>query len=414
MGDTFWAVQEEHVPWKVTDPMSERMKFALRIAAGERMSDVCREFGISRKTGYKLWQRYQADGAQGLFDRSRAPQRVPHRLGADMEELLVATRKDHPTWGPRKLRAWLEGKHPGVTLPAASTIGALLVRKGLVARRRRRPTTMPYPLPLTSADAANDVWCADFKGQFRLRSGAYCYPLTISDRYSRFLVACEGLESTHSESAMLVFEAAFRRYGLPCVIRTDNGTPFASRGVFGLSRLAVRWLRLGIRPERIERAHPEQNGQHERMHRVLKAETTRPAAVGLLQQQERFDRFVDEYNHERPHEALGQVPPASLYQPSTRAWAAPADPDYPLHDDRRRVSRCGHFCLAGRGRNIFVCQALAGELVGLRQLDDHLWLVSFVDLDLGIVDVAARRFSPMEPSPLAAKTEPSDADEDAA
>jgi transposase InsO family protein len=389
------------VPWKVTDPMSERMKFALRIEAGERMTDVCRDFGISRKTGYKLWERYQAEGAKGLFDRPRAPLRVANRTSVEIRGLLVEARRAHPTWGPRKLRAWIEGHHPGVKLPAASTIGDLLMREGLIVRRRRRSLTPRHPLPLTVPEAPNDVWCADFKGQFRLGDGTYCYPLTISDRYSRFLLSCEGLESVGGESPELVFDAAFRRYGLPSVIRTDNGVPFASTGLMGLSRLSVRWLRLGIRPERIKPAHPQQNGQHERMHRVLKAETTRPSAMTLLQQQERFDHFVEEYNHERPHEALGQVPPGSLYGASERAMPDPvSDPEYPLHDERRRVNSSGHVSLGRRNQSYFLGIALAGEMVGLREVGANEWLVSFMAIDLGTIDQRLHRFTPAEHSPI--------------
>jgi putative transposase len=358
------------------------------------MVDLCRECGISRKTGYKLWRRFQKEGPRGLFDRSRAPERVPNRTSDEVRALLLEVRKDHPTWGPRKILGWLEGKHAGVVLPAPSTVGDLLRQHGLVQPRRRRRSTSPYAPGLTQPNGANDVWCADFKGQFRLGSGAYCYPLTITDRHSRFLLACEGLEGTRGDSTAAVFDSVFQQFGLPTVIRTDNGTPFASNALLGLSRLSVRWLRLGIRPERIEPAHPEQNGQHERMHRVLKAETTRPAAKNMLQQQERFDRFVEEYNHDRPHEALGQRPPGMLYQPSPRRFVAePAEPQYPLHDERRRVGATGHLPLGRRNRRCFLTEALAGEYVGLREFDDRLWLVSFMELDLGVIDVKNCRFT---------------------
>jgi len=388
------------VPWKVTDPMSERMKFVCRIEAGERMTDVCKDLGISRKTGYKLLERYRAEGTAGLFDRSRAPREIRHRTSEEIITLVETTRRAHPTWGPRKLRAWLEAQHPGLKLPAASTIGDFLARRGLVDMRRRRRVVTPHPAPLTSPQAANDVWCADFKGQFRLRNGAYCYPLTISDRHSRFLLCCEGLESVRGDSAGLVFDAVFRSHGLPKVIRTDNGAPFASKGLLGLSQLSVHWLRLGIRPERIKPAHPEQNGQHERMHRVLKAETTRPAAATLLQQQERFDRFVEEYNHQRPHEALGQVPPAIVYAPSQRIFVEPREPEYPLHDDERRVASSGHVSLGGRNNSYFVSTALAGETVGIRELGGNQWLVSFMTIDLGVIDTAQRRFIAVTQSPF--------------
>ena len=256
---------------------------------------------------------------------------------------------------------------------------------------------MPYEAPLTKARAPHDVWCADFKGQFRLRNGRYCYPLTITDRFTRMLLCCEALESTKVESALLVFEKVFREHGLPKVIRTDNGVPFASKGLLGLSRLSVRWLRLGVWPERIELAHPEQNGQHERMHRVLKQETTRPAASNLLAQQERFDRFVDEYNHERPHEALDQQTPGSLYRVSTRKLGDDARPEYPLDDLVLKVEDGGNVRFPKSGRvPTFISSALKGQYVGLRELDDGSWRVSFAGLALGTLDAKTKRFEPAD------------------
>jgi transposase InsO family protein len=371
------------------------MRFVVRLEEGERMTDLCREFGISRKTGYKLLQRYKQWGAVGLFDLSRRAEHLRHRLAPEIAAVLVATRKEHPTWGPRKLRAWLAAKHPELKQPAASTIGGLLQRRGLVQPHRRRRVTPPHGSPLQVAGAPNEVWCADFKGQFRLGNGRYCYPLTITDRFSRIILACEALERPVTEPVQAVFELVFRQHGLPQVIRTDNGAPFASTGLAGLSRLSVWWRRLGIVPERIAPAHPEQNGQHERMHLVLKQETTRPAAPTLLQQQERFDRFVEIYNCERPHEALGQEPPMRHYRPSPRTYPERLpEAAYSLHDDIVTVSHSGHLHLR-HGPTVFLSSALDGQRVGVREVGYGRWLVSFLDHDLGHVDTQTGRFAPI-------------------
>jgi transposase InsO family protein len=371
-----------------------------RLAAGERMSDLCREFGISRKTGYKFLERYKVDGEAGLVDRSRAPQRVARRCPDSLADLVVGLRRKHPTWGAKKLHAKLSTTHPGVTLPSPSTIGAVLKRSGLVTPRRCRREVMRYEAPLREARVPNEVWCADFKGQFRLGTRRYCYPLTVTDRLSRLLLGCEALDGTDEEGAFEAFERVFKEYGLPEVMRTDNGVPFASRGLWGLSKLAIWWLRLGIWPERIAPASPQQNGQHERMHRVLKAETTRPAAANQLQQQERFDAFKEEYNTDRPHEALGQRPPETCYTPSPRRY-----PDslpellYPLHDDVIRVMNSGHVRV---GRvTVFLSSCLATQRVGIRELDDDTWQLSFASLDLGRLSVARRAYEPA-PSPFGA------------
>jgi transposase InsO family protein len=383
------------MPWKESHPVEQRMRFVVRLRDGEPMAELCREFGISRKTGYKFWERYKEAGATGLLDESRAPDVIPHRTKPEVCQALVAARKAHPTWGGRKLKAWLNDKEPGIQWPVASTISTILKREGLVTERRRRPRgARPFGQPLTQGSAPNDVWCADYKGQFRVGTGQYCFPLTASDLASRFLVALEALEGTDEEGAREGFSAAFREYGLPSVIRTDNGSPFASQALANLTRLSAWWLRLGIKHERIEPGHPEQNGQHERMHRTLKAETTRPAGKNFLQQQERFDGFREEYNTERPHEALGDRPPARVYEASTRPFPEKlSEPTYPLHDDVLLVGKGGHIRLP-RARHVFLTTALAGELVGLREMDDGRWLVSFVSLDLGAYDPKAGRFQP--------------------
>jgi transposase InsO family protein len=383
------------VPWRVSHTVNERMKFVVRLDAGESMSDLCREFGISRKTGYKFWERYKRQGPQGLEDASRAPKRVARRTAAEIESTLVEFRKQHPTWGGRKLKRAIEREQPGLTMPSPSTVSDILKRNGLVKQRKRWQRPAPWRKALTVPAAANEVWAVDYKGQFRLGNGEYCYPLTATDVHSRFLLTVEALESTDEESAHGAFEDLFREHGLPEIIRSDNGTPFASCGLAGLTKLSAWWLRLGIRHERIEPSHPEQNGQHERMHRTLKAETTRPAGKHSLEQQERFDSFRREFNEQRPHEALGLKTPSEVYQSSTRHYPTPLpELAYPLHDDVLVVNRGGHIRLP-RCRTVFLSYALANQPVGLREGTDGRWLVTFVNLDLGTYDPRAGAFEPL-------------------
>jgi transposase InsO family protein len=322
---------------------------------------------------------------------------VARRTSVAVEELLVKARKLHRNWGGKKLKDVLERKQPGLKLPSASTIAAVLKRRGLVTGRKRRRRPERYAGALTQPQTPNEVWGVDYKGQFRLGNGCYCYPLTASDLCSRYLLVTEALDGTDEESARPVFEQAFTEYGLPTVIRSDNGTPFASQGLAGLTKLSAWWLRLGINHQRTEPAHPEQNGCHERMHRTLKAETTRPAGQNSLQQQERFDAFRHEFNEERPHESLNMQRPAEVYRPSERLLP-PVLPDltYPLHDDVLEVSRAGHIRLP-RGRQCFLSYALAGQPVGLREALDGRWLVTYVDLDLGNYDPRSGEFEPASP-----------------
>jgi transposase InsO family protein len=348
------------------------------------MSDLCREYGISRKTGHKIKKRFESGGTAGLFDESRAPKHIPHKTAPEVVDLVVAERIRHPSWGAKKLKDVLE-KRLGHALPAASTLGDILLRRGLVEPRRRRSRYASTPTGLRMAHSPNDIWCVDYKGQFRLGDGGYCYPLTATDQVSRFLLACEGMPAISDAAAREVFVDIFRVYGLPLAMRSDNGVPFASTGLAGLTRLSVFWLRLGIVLERIRPGHPEENGRHERMHRTLKRETARPARSNLLQQQERFDSFRHEFNQDRPHEALGMKRPAEIYVPSTRPYPAKlADLTYPTHDDAVRVDRWGTIRFANR--KVYLSEALAGQTVGLREEDDGRWLVSFVDLDLGFLE----------------------------
>lgn len=384
------------MPWKVSHTVNERMHFVTRLESGERMTDLCVEFGISRKTGHKIWTRYQGSGLWGLEDQSRAPKRIPHKTDGAIEQRLLDMRGLHPTWGGRKARDWLCEHEPGIAWPAPSTITDIYRRHGLLdeSRRRRPRYRGPAWSSLRVAENPNDVWCTDYKGQFRLGNRQYCYPLTTSDLLSRLLLTLESLDGTDEEEAHPVYEDTFREYGLPLVIRSDNGPPFASQGLHGLTRLSVWWMRLGIVHERIEPGHPEQNGQHERMHRTVKAETTRPAGQHSLEQQERFDAFREEYNNERPHEALDGKAPAKVYTKSPRPLPEKlADPTYPLYDDTLLVDRSGHIRLP-MSRQAFLATALAGQLVGLRELDNGLWLVTFLALDLGTYDPKLGIFKP--------------------
>ncbi|HEX5787311.1 MAG TPA: IS481 family transposase [Woeseiaceae bacterium] len=372
--------------------MDERLRFVARRLEGEKMAPLCREFGISRVTGYKIFNRYKDCGLHGLNDRSRAPYRQANRLPYQVERTILGLKKEHPTWGARKIRDKLIKQFPMVPTPAVSTLHAVLDRHGLVGRKKRR-RYKAQGTPLVAALKPNELWCADYKGEFMLGNKQYCYPLTISDYSSRYLIGCEGVKSTRSDIAFSIFERAFRDFGLPSAIRTDNGVPFASgNALFGLTRLSVWWLRLGISLQRIKPGHPEQNGRHERMHLTLKQEATKPAAFNFLQQQERFDAFIGVYNNERPHQALDGAYPGELYTPSARVYEPPGPPDYPFHDRAIRVTRCGRICL-GR-RKINLSTAFAGQTVGVREVDDQIWLVSFLDYDLGYFDNERGRVEP--------------------
>lgn len=374
--------------------MDERLRFVARLLDGERMTTLCEEFGISRKTGYKIYDRYQAFGAQGLNDRSRRPLRHANQLPTVIERQIVQLKKRYPTWGAPKIREKLRPQCAPLRCPAISTVHAVLDRHGLVRRRRRRRPSRTGT-PLSRVTAPNALWCADFKGEFLLEDRRYCYPLTITDFASRYLLGCEALESTREVSAFPVFERVFQEFGLPDAMRTDNGVPFSSPwALYGLSKLSVWWLRLGIRLERITPGHPEQNGRHERMHLTLKAAATRPAAANVLQQQGRFDAFVDEYNRERPHQALDMKAPADVYRPSARTYRGVEELEYPFHDWSVVVTHCGRICF--KGRKVNLSHVFAGQQVGIKQVDERIWLVSFMHYDLGYFDDETCRLEPIE------------------
>jgi transposase InsO family protein len=383
------------MPWKESSVMDERMRFVIRLKDGESMASLCREYGISRPTGYKIFERYEECGIEGLTDRSRRPYRYANSLPPQIEAMIVASKKEKPSWGARKVRELLLRKLPhGVKVPACSTIHAILDRHGLVTRMKPS-RTRAEGTALSVGGSPNALWCTDFKGEFMLGNKQYCYPLTVTDHASRYLLLCEALESVREATAFTAYERLFKERGLPEAMRSDNGVPFASpNGLFNLSKLSVWWLRLGISIERIQPGNPQQNGRHERMHRTLKAEATRPAGANVFQQQAKFDTFLEEFNKERPHEALQMKTPAEIYKPSTRQYRGLEEPFYPLHDKTVNVTDCGRICIYRKKINLST--SLSGQAVGIREVDEGIWLVSFMSYDLGYIDLEEKALQPLD------------------
>lgn len=395
------------MPWKESSALQQRLAFITACHAGENsVAELCRQYDISRQTGYKWLKRFAADGEAGLQEKSRAPQHQFQQMLDEVSEEVLGLRRQHPRWGPRKLKAWLERKAPEIGWPAASTIGALLKREGLVIERRRRARTPGYSEPLQHADKPNRVWCTDFKGWFQCGDGARCDPLTCTDAFSRFLLRVRAVAKTDGPHVRAVFEAMFREYGLPEAIRSDNGPPFASRAPGGLTRLSMWWLRLGIRHERIEPGCPEQNGRHERMHQTLKQETASPPRANLRQQQQSFAAFEREYNHERPHEALENRTPAEFYETSSREYPSRLpELEYPDGVLYRRISQQGS--LKWKCERTFISEVLARELVGLLERDEEIFEVYYGPLLIGRLDGRRQRFQAAETvvPPATAKVE---------
>ena len=383
------------MPWKESSVMDERMRFVIRLKDGESMASLCREFGISRKTGYKILDRYEECGLEGLSDRTRRPHRYANQLPEQIESAIVQAKREKPNWGARKIRERLLRNLPhGIKVPARSTIHTILVRHGFVSKGSRQ-RTRAQGTALSAGLGPNDLWCTDFKGEIQLANKQYCYPLTVTDHASRYLLLCEALESVKEQTAFTAFERLFQERGLPLAMRSDNGVPFASpNGLFNLSKLSVWWLRLGISIERIKPGHPQQNGRHERMHLTLKKEATRPAGANILQQQATFDAFVSEFNNERPHEALDMKCPAEVYTPSPRQYDGIPEPDYPFHDQTVVVTNCGRLCL--HRKKINLSMSLAGQAVGIKEVDDGIWLVSFMQYDLGYIDLEEKALQPLD------------------
>jgi transposase InsO family protein len=369
--------------------MDEKMKFIVACRDEEHVSfaELCRRAGISRKTGYKWLARYESGGAAGLSARASTPRRMARSVPAEVEDAIVLLRKQQPRMGPKKLRVLLVEKDPSVRWPALSTMGEILQRQGLIRPKRKRVRVTPSSSPLGHADAPNALWCIDFKGHFALddEDKTRCHPLTLTDAHSRFILKCEGLMKPRVDAVRQHLELAFTEFGLPARIRSDNGPPFASLAPGGLSELSVWWLKLGIVPERIEPGHPEQNGRHERMHRTLKEEATRPAAKTMQEQQRVFDAFRCHFNKQRPHEALGQVPPGRIYEPSSRTYPCPLRSPAVADDcEKRLVNQRG--AISWAGKVVPLTRLLMGEPVGLRAFDENKVEVFYGPVLLGVLD----------------------------
>ncbi len=379
------------MPWSETSVMDQKLEFLSECLRGiEPMTAVCARYGISRETGYKWRRRYRELGPAGLEERSRAPLDHGRRTPEAISAAIVELRRERPHWGARKLLAVLAQRDPETCWPAPSTATDILRRAGLVDGRRRRPGQRPVEQPFQAVARANDTWCIDFKGWFRTRDGTRCDPLTVSDALSRFILTSE-IMPERIEPVRAAVDRLFHEHGLPLAIRSDNGSPFGSNGAAGLTRLSVHWLKLGIRLEFINPGQPQQNGRHERMHRTLKAETASPPAASLTEQQARFDAFRHDFNHNRPHEALGQRTPAEFYQPSPRPMPQSVpEPWYDADHELRRVRRTGE--IKWRGKRVFVSEALAGECVGIRPLEDGNGLVRFAELDIGMLNQRENKF----------------------
>jgi putative transposase len=374
------------MPWRETGPMDERLGLVMDVLEGRfTVTEACQRRNVSRKTAYKYLKRFRAEGLSGLEERSRRPHGSPSATPAQVCDLLIATKKARRHWGPKKLLGYLTKRYPELDFPAPSTVGAILKGAGLVdSKRRRHPPLAPavWERERTAGDAPNRVWCIDFKGEFRLGNGQLCYPLTLIDLFSRDPRTIHALSSTKGAPVREELTRVFERDGLPDVIRSDRGTPFASGAIGGISKLAIWWLKLGIRLERNDPGHPEQNGALERMHRTLKAETTRPPEKDLEQQQQTFDAFRAEYSQERPHEGIGMRCPADLYVPSVRAMPSVLpEVSYPGHFEVRSVRPDGYIKWAGR--QIFVSEVLHRERVGIEPVDEGLWSLYFGSCLLG-------------------------------
>lgn len=396
------------MPWRECSAMDQKMRFVCDCLAAEAsMTVLCERYGISRQTGYVWLGRYRSEGPSGLEERSRAPLRHGRAMPAALAVRIVAARKRKPYWGPRKLLAVLSEEDPACSWPSASAVSDLLRREGLSQPRRKRRRPLEAERPFEQIIGPNDGWCIDFKGWFRTGDGHRCDPLTVSDAYSRYLL---GLQIVDPVSAAVEarMDRLFKEHGLPRAIRSDNGPPFASAGAGGLTRLSARWVKMGIGLERIEPGKPQQNGRHERMHGTLKREACSPPRATRSGQQRRFNAFRQEYNHERPHEALGQIPPARIYSCSPRPFPAKLeDPEYDAQEQVRRVRCNGE--IKWKGSTLFVSQALIGEAVAISEHEDDHWIVRFADIPLLLIDRRtgkAARYGPGRPPRSAATTKP--------
>lgn len=374
------------MPWKETCAMDQKIKligdYLKECYTISKLSEI---YGVSRNTIYKWIKRYKQGGNEGLITRPPAPLRHPNATPLEIAREIVSLKLKYKYWGPRKVMCWLKQHYPEKAWPADSTAANILKQAGLVVTRKKRWKTPPYSQPFQECLGPNLVWSADYKGQFKTGDGQICYPLTVTDNYSRYILGCQALRHPDYLSSKPVFEAIFKKYGLPVAIRTDNGGPFASTGLGGLSRLSVWFIKLEIIPERIQSGHPEENGRHERMHRTLKAAATRPPKSNHREQQKAFKVFISEFNNERPHEALGMLTPASMHKPSLRSYPEKLkEITYPGNYIVRKVRHNGE--IKWKGEKVYVSEALAKESIGLKQKDEHLWEIYFSSYLLGILD----------------------------
>lgn len=384
------------MPWKETEPMDQRIKLiADWKQSGNYITDLSKKYEVSRKTVYKWTRRYQEEGLDGLKERSRAPRISPNQTKDHIVEILIDEKCIHKSWGPKKIIAFLQRKYPYQRWPAPSTAGEWFKKAGLSVKRKRRIIVPQYTSPFAQCKAPNDVWSADYKGHFKMKNREYCYPLTISDNNTRYLLACEALEGPRYRQTKRVFEATFKKQGLPLAIRTDNGIPFAGKSISGLSRLSVWWIKLGITPERIDKGEPQQNGRHERMHRTLKEEeAVKIPALDLKAQQRKFDFFQTQYNEDRPHEALGQRVPASMYKRSKREYNGKFfHPEYDLDLHVRSVKRSGE--IKFKSNLYFTSTLLRRERVGLKEIAEDKWQINFYSHPIGIINLRRKRVEPI-------------------
>jgi len=375
------------MPWKVINQLDLKIQLVKDWNDGySSITDLSHKYGVSRPTIYKWLERYEQVGIEGLKEKSRAPQKCPHRTSQEILDLVIQEKLKNRKRGPRKIRAQLKRKHPERTFPAVSTIAYWLKKEGLVEPRKRRSHVPPYTEPFFECNAPNDVWSVDYKGQFYMKDGQVCYPLTLSDNFSRFILGCQALEGPRYDPTRHVLESTFREYGLPMAIRSDNGTPFAGRCIGGLSRLMIWWILLGIVPERITKGSPQENGRHERMHRTLKSDALNPVAENLKEQQKAFDLYRHDYNNDRPHEALNDQVPSDFYEKSKRAYIErPHPPEYGPDCLVRHVRQNGEIKFVGR--MFYLTELLAGLPVGLKEIEDGLWQLQFSFYTLGSIDL---------------------------
>jgi len=387
------------MPWKESRIVDQRLQFLSSYQKEEMsLSDLCREFGVSRPTGYRWINRYKEAGPEGLLDLSSRPHGCSHAISEATENAILALRSKHPSWGARKLKARLEKLQPGVSWPAASTFGNILNRAGLTNPKQKKRRTTPYSEPFSEVTAPNQLWCMDFKGYFSTGDGTRCDPFTITDAHSRYLIRCQTVSRMDLSQVVAVCEAAMHEYGMPTRIRTDNGTPFAGNGLLGLSKLSLSWTKMGIVHERIQPGKPQQNGRHERMHRTLKEDTTKPPALTLRLQQKKFDRFRQIFNHERPYEGLNNETPASLHQRSSVMFPRTLAPfAYPRGFETRRVNTSGD--ISWHKDRIFISQVFSFEELGFEEMDEDIFRVYFREIELGELDVTELRFRPVRALP---------------